>query len=550
MPRFWKYPVFPYFTALVLATAVAGVADLRAFSGGFVLSAVFFAAAEVFAASFSFFGLDAIRARMLRRTLLAACVFCAGAAYFYWRVPANPRPDFPPTEVVFTGRICEVSESARGNLYGVLTVEKCGFDFLRGAQSWFMFANPKRGEKTEMPRLKRGDVVEVRGSVKSVLESEPSAWSGRLGADNSFNKYLAGRFIYFKTFAFPENVRAVEFSHEKRLGDFLAEHIKTALRANIFAPNSESAGTLESMFLGDKSGLTNAQKENFRKTGTMHIFAVSGLHMSVVALALYGICAVLGVPFKWRAAVALPVLFLYVAACQFPPSAVRAFIMVAAFWIAATFSRGSGGTNSLMWSAVVSLLASPTSLFSAGFQLSYSVVVALFLYSFPVFSELESRFSAKIAGGKFFGLRKGIFGIVVGGLCMAIGSACVAMPISAYWFGTFSLSGVLLSPLFVSLATAAVFLAVLGVVLPSVAGGFFDGAASFFASLTDYSAKIFADKFALMIDAKIGSGVLCACFVCLVFAGFAACAKLNIWLRFCAVPSIVLGVMVAIWIFA
>ena len=106
---------------------------------------------------------------------------------------------------------------------------------------------------------------------------------------------------------------------------------------------------------------------------------------------------------------------------------------------------------------------SPTSLFSAGFQLSYSVVAALFLYSFPVFSELESRFSASIAGGRFFGLRTKLFDAVVGGLCMAIGSACVAMPISAYWFGTFSLSGVLLSPLFVALATAAVFLAVLAV---------------------------------------------------------------------------------------
>lgn len=549
MPRFWKYPVFPLFAALVLAIAVAGVADLRAFSGGFALSAVFFAAAEVFAASLSFFGLGAVRARRLRRALLAACAFCGGAAYFYWRVPPNPRPDFPPTEVAFTGRIREVSESARGNLYGVLTVEKCGLDFLEGAQSWFMFANPKRGEKTEMPRLKRGDVVRARGSVKSVAENEPSAWSGRLGADNSFNKYLAGRFVYFKAFAFPENVRVVEFSREKRLGDLLAEHIKVALGANISAPYS-AADTLESMFLGDKSSLTNVQKENFKKTGTMHIFAVSGLHMSIVALALYGICAVLRIPFKWRAAVALPVLFLYVAACQFPPSAVRAFIMVAAFWIAATFSRGSGGANSLMWSAVVSLLVSPTSLFSAGFQLSYSVVAALFLYSFPVFSEFENRFSASIACGKFFGLRRGIFSIVVGGLCMAMGSACVAMPISAYWFGTFSLSGVLLSPLFVSLATAAVFLAVLGVLLPSVAGGFFACAASFFAFLTDYSAGVFADNFAFMIDAKINSGVLCAFFVCLVFAGFAACAKLNIWLRFCVVPAIVLAVMVMIWIFA
>ena len=550
MPRFWKYPVFAYFAALVLATAAAGVADLRAFSRGFVFAAVFFAAAEVFAASFSFFGFDTTWARRLRRALLAACVFCAGIAYFYWRVPPNPRPDFPPTEVAFTGRIREVSESARGNLYGVLTVEKCAFGFLEGAESWFMFANPKRGEKAEMPSLKRGDVVRVRGSVKSVLESEPSAWSGRLGADNSFNKYLSGRFVYFKTFAFPENVDVVEFSREKRLGDFLARHIKLALGANLFSPYPASAGTLESMFLGDKSSLTSSQKDNFRKTGTMHIFAVSGLHMSIVALALYGICAVLCVPFKWRAAIALPVLFLYVAACQFPPSAVRAFIMVAAFWIAATFSRGSGGTNSLMWSAVVSLIVSPTSLFSAGFQLSYSVVAALFLYSFPVFSELESRFSASIAGGRFFGLRTKLFDAVVGGLCMAIGSACVAMPISAYWFGTFSLSGVLLSPLFVALATAAVFLAVLAVLLPWVAGGFFAFVASLFARLTDYAAGIFADKFALMIDAKIGSGVLCACFVCLVLAGFAACSRLSIWLRFCAVPSIVLTVMVMIWIFA
>ena len=86
----------------------------------------------------------------------------------------------------------------------------------------------------------------------------------------------------------------------------------------------------------------------------MHLFAISGLHVGVVALVVGGLFGILPLPRKLKIIAGLGSVFLYVQITGGQPSAMRAFIMVTCLW-GAYFARGkvtlsprfhlSGNTN-------------------------------------------------------------------------------------------------------------------------------------------------------------------------------------------------------------
>ena len=54
------------------------------------------------------------------------------------------------------------------------------------------------------------------------------------------------------------------------------------------------------MMLGEKNALSTEQKQDFRYSGTMHLFAISGLHVGVVALVVGGLFGILPLPRKLK----------------------------------------------------------------------------------------------------------------------------------------------------------------------------------------------------------------------------------------------------------
>jgi len=141
---------------------------------------------------------------------------------------------------------------------------------------------------------------------------------------------------------------------------------------------------LHALLLGYLGGMPDELQESFSLTGTLHIFAISGLHVGVVAGLICALLRVFMIPRHRWILVLAPLLILYALATGVRPSAVRACVMALAFWSAGLVSRKPDAPTALAVSAVLILAYDPLQLASMGFILSFSVVTGILLL-FPIF---------------------------------------------------------------------------------------------------------------------------------------------------------------------
>ena len=142
------------------------------------------------------------------------------------------------------------------------------------------------------------------------------------------------------------------------------------------------------MLLGEKAELSPQQEAAFMRSGTFHIFSISGLHVGVIAAALYVVLQFLRLPSWLLTIVSLTLLWLYVQITGGSAPAERAFLMIA-FLMASRIARLPGNPlAALAAAALVTLLGDPMQLFNTGFQMSYGVVAALIMMAVPLSERL------------------------------------------------------------------------------------------------------------------------------------------------------------------
>ena len=92
--------------------------------------------------------------------------------------------------------------------------------------------------------------------------------------------------------------------------------------------NSSNQAFLKAFVFGDKSELTREQKNIFRNSGTMHLFAVSGLHVGCLYFAIYFLFKCLNIKYNYRIVCTMLVLYGYLYLVDFSVSSTRAYIML------------------------------------------------------------------------------------------------------------------------------------------------------------------------------------------------------------------------------
>ncbi|MEM1222218.1 MAG: ComEC/Rec2 family competence protein [Verrucomicrobiota bacterium] len=158
------------------------------------------------------------------------------------------------------------------------------------------------------------------------------------------------------------------------------------------APNGSQVDNIYvAMLLGWKEDLTEAQAERFRLSGTMHLFAISGLHIGVIATVIAQFLLLVRIPRNLGPIIGLPLLYLYVEITGASPSAMRAFLMATFFWASFALNRQRSPLQALVGSALFVLLIDPGQLWSVGFQLSYTVVLSILLFGLPLYEWLRSH---------------------------------------------------------------------------------------------------------------------------------------------------------------
>ncbi len=192
---------------------------------------------------------------------------------------------------------------------------------------------------------------------------------------------------------------------------------------------------VKGMLLGEQDLLPEELSEAFRRTGTAHVIAVSGLHVALLALAVNLLLQRL----KTRRAGRMAAFLLFVVVLGWyclvtgnAPSIRRAAIMSSIMLGGGSVGRRSWSFNSLAASDLVILGFDPFDLFNAGFLMTNSAVVGIL--------GLYGPLSRMFPEGR--GIPARLFSPVWRACSVSLAAMAGVSPVIALMFGTFSLAGI------------------------------------------------------------------------------------------------------------
>ena len=154
------------------------------------------------------------------------------------------------------------------------------------------------------------------------------------------------------------------------------------------------AQMLAAMLFGDRGGLTHSLRAGFERTGSFHLFVVSGMHIALLAGGVYWLLRRLRLP-VWLATIAtLGAATAYAAVTGFGQPAQRALGMTAVFLLARLLAREHSPLplNALGAAALAMLVWTPSSLFDASFQMTVLAIVAIAGIAIPLAGQTPLRY--------------------------------------------------------------------------------------------------------------------------------------------------------------
>ena len=213
----------------------------------------------------------------------------------------------------------------------------------------------------------------------------------------------------------------------------LRRSIRDILQSSI---PQDAASFARALLLGDTTGLSYDVDTSLKISGIRHVAAVSGLHVSIL------FALITAVTFRKRfltALVGFPMLLLFAAVAGFTPSVSQSCIMCGLMLAALLLNKEYDGSTALAFAGLVMLVCNPMVITSVGFQLSVSSVAGIYLFAPGIRKWLISLFHG--SKGKTVGAA------LIRWFCASVSITLSAMafttPLSAWYFGTVSLVGVL-----------------------------------------------------------------------------------------------------------
>ncbi|MFH1836953.1 MAG: DNA internalization-related competence protein ComEC/Rec2 [Candidatus Omnitrophota bacterium] len=270
-----------------------------------------------------------------------------------------------------------------------------------------------------------GDEIAITGKI-----SLPKGKTNPSGYDHG--KHLKYEGIYSTMFSPSIRQNAVTglyhgpFLSTKRGLSKIRRHAEKILDRYI---GKDTAALVKSALLGIRSDVTERVKEALTKTGTMHILAVSGLHIGILVFIFISILSFFIPSKKTVYLSAIVMIFAFVVIAGGRPSSLRAAIMGAFIMLSALSGRRSDIMNALGFSAFLIVFFDPGQLFGAGFILSYIAVLSI-VYITPFTDAVICR----VLGREKLSFPNKIVTYMMKLFSVSIAIWIGMMPIAAYYF--------------------------------------------------------------------------------------------------------------------
>ena len=154
------------------------------------------------------------------------------------------------------------------------------------------------------------------------------------------------------------------------LKDFLSQKIQCSFKA----PEKHF---LSAVLLGERQDIPEGWRDIFIKTQTMHLLAISGLHVGIIAFIMLFFIGLFGIPRNLRYIITILLLVFYAIMVGGRPSVVRATVMGVVILGSYVLKRNADIYNSLGLAAAAILMFNPDELFDYGFILSFVSVLSI-----------------------------------------------------------------------------------------------------------------------------------------------------------------------------
>jgi len=215
---------------------------------------------------------------------------------------------------------------------------------------------------------------------------------------------------------------------------------------------AQEAGLIRALLLGFREEVPSELRNAFIRTGTMHIFALSGLHVGILCAIAVFILSRCGISRRFWVLTLAPLLFLFVLGTGLRASTLRAFLMAVLYWTAPLLNRKPDAPSALACAALLLLAADPLQISDPGFLLSFTVVAGILL----AWHAAGESMSVPVADSPGLQrLQRLLFGIKATALTTSA-AWLFSLPLGALFFGQISLTAVPMNLLVVPLTSVVI----------------------------------------------------------------------------------------------
>ncbi len=323
--------------------------------------------------------------------LTLACFACLGAVRLtsYYQPKSNDIRNFVG------------DERKLATIRGLITTEP----YINRNKDWefakFKFTDPASSFYLKIHEVKTVDGwAETSGTVRVQVDEpvldlkagdyiQAYCWLDRFKGPTNPGQFNVSRYLARKNVFIAVSVKSregIELLESTPAGIFtkikgkLRQTATQALVGNL-SLEDRSRALLEALLLGYRRNIDSSTYRAFRRTGLLHFISLSGMHLGILMGIIWWLCKTAGLMKPARATVCIIAIVVFLLIV--PPRAptLRAAIICLVFCVSFFFRRHSNPINTLSLAAIILLLIRPTSLFEAGWQLSFASVVGILIFT-------------------------------------------------------------------------------------------------------------------------------------------------------------------------
>jgi competence protein ComEC len=233
-----------------------------------------------------------------------------------------------------------------------------------------------------------------------------------------------------------------------------ATRFRTAQQQRLRALLPERWGLAESLLLAQTAGIDQETRARWVAAGLVHVLAISGMHVGLIAAGVLLLCSALGFSRRTAGRAALIVSAAYVIFLGAPSAALRALLQAALLLGSLELQRPAEPFTALAAAALVILVVEPIAIIDPGFQLSFAGMIGLVAWRRPFMARLPAQWPRYLRDG----------------IASGVAASALTTPVAALHFGTASWIGIFATIVAAPVVAAAIAALLLAMIIAASTG--------------------------------------------------------------------------------